>query len=108
MRGCEQLYRELLEATFPGGDTDDNVLALDPDGECVCLYRCESLDKMDVQRFGEIFHSFGGVLMKWRDRLANGMPRAAAARPAEKKPDNVASLTSASAVPASLRGFDRG
>lgn len=112
---ADQFERKMLQANFMYRGTGGATLSMDEESGRYYLCRYDELDGQNVESFCALLDSFMSLAADWRV-LCDGfrgttggiMPRAAAARPAEKKPANVASLTSASAVPASLRGFDRG
>lgn len=68
--GREQVYRALLEASFPRGGKAVSTLSIDAETERICLHRTESLTALDYDGFKAVLEEFVNMADNWRKNLA--------------------------------------
>ena len=69
--GREQLYRAMLEASFPAAGTATAALSIDNRTGRICLHRIESLAAADYAAFRASIEAFVNVADGWRRQLAS-------------------------------------
>lgn len=68
--GREQVYRAMLEASFPRGGTAPVSLSIDGESGRICLSSIESLATLDYAAFKTVLENFVNAADVWRKNLA--------------------------------------
>ena len=79
----EQFLAGLLKSNYGCVETEGATLALDPDGEQVCLCLALPLAGVDYLAFENVLANFATAARNWRERLASPD-----ANPADKPPSD--------------------
>jgi hypothetical protein len=75
LRGCESLYRALLEANLFGIQTRGATLAIDGKQNQVVLSRAVQIDAIELSAFSQILDSFVSCASEWQRFLAEETAR---------------------------------